>query len=211
MKFQYPFLLALLLSVLGFASYRYMVMQDKNYSEVSDQLCNLQDKLQDELVDLKCKLKRRIMDLKFKMLRSRVPYKLRFNFKDSNCWKLQKIRSSSGNIFDVAVADLQPYFNGVKFILKMGNNSPSMFESPTINIRWNKRYEGFYHLDKEKRKAARLLWKKGFKHKEVAVPRLCTGSTSIEVLLFPCTMDELEHVEITTCTPSVTYSFLRSL
>jgi len=128
--------------------------------------------------------------------------KLFFNAKQSEGYRV--LNSFSGQFF-VSVDGVQPHLDGYKITFSFGNPYYVTYNNPKIKLRWNKHWSVVTSAPKEERKAQMDAWENSFKEKEFSLLRdLLPGSWShIELFITPCTVEELEWVQVSIETPTI--------
>lgn len=111
-------------------------------------------------------------------------------FLDLTTKGFQRVDTSTG-YFLISVSDAQPYLDGYKIRLNVGNPSFATYHGAKFNITWGKKWD-------PKSKSDYDTWSTGLKSKEIAIVEdLAPGSWNpVEIILSPAKNDELGYINL---------------
>ena len=111
----------------------------------------------------------------------------------------QRLDTSTGS-FLVSAEDVEPYLNGYKITLNIGNPSVATYRGFTLHAKWSTAYD-FSHYSAE----SYDKWSKSIQQKDISyTDALVSGVwNKVEVILAPVSRDGLGYLEISLDTNTV--------
>lgn len=145
-------------------------------------LCTRCLDLDEKLSELQSKFYEFKIDIEDRVL----PNSIALNFKEDV--GVQEVVTSSGRFF-ISSGSVNPYLDGYKVVINIGNPYSCTFHNPNINVAWVIPYKKGMNIGD---------WLKSRKEKEHSfITEVKEGTwTKIELPLTPCTVEELENVRI---------------
>ena len=111
-----------------------------------------------------------------------------------------RINSTSG-FFLISVKDVQPYLDGYKLMLNVGNPLSATYKNLKLNVAWGKKFDP-NNLNQTN---SYQTWTNQLQHKELSMPEdLLPGSwNKIALILSPAKADELSYISLKMDTETV--------
>lgn len=115
--------------------------------------------------------------------------------------KYQRIDSDTGS-FLISVEEAEPYLDGYKVQLEIGNPSSASYSGFSVTVRWGKKYD----WDKFDA-ASHEKWEKSIREKEISFTNsLVPGMWNrVELILTPTKADELGFLEVSIKTDTISF------
>lgn len=147
----------------------------------------------DEAKESLALLKKEHNKLKFSIFLDKKPTEWFFNAKEAP--RFQTIQTSEGLLF-VSIVSAQPYLDGYKVSFCFGNPSNATFCGVKFKLRWNRPMPSFEGDDFDEKFSN---WERSYKDKlfDLGDQKLVSGYwNQVEVFLSPCSIEELELIEL---------------
>jgi len=111
----------------------------------------------------------------------------------------QRLDTDTG-FFLVSVEEAQPYLNGYKIHLSVGNPSYATYKDYKMTVKWNRVYDWAKYTQ-----ASYEEWNKAIQEKEISFPdSLQPGAwNSVDLILAPVTPDQLGYLVLSMSTSTV--------
>lgn len=151
-------------------------------SEIKEEIKRLNDESVENTLEL------------FYIKRATMPNPIVINLKESSGFC--KINTEYG-IFLVGVKETTPYLGGYKVKFKIGNITSAEFFDPKIKLKWNRSYEKYSQLAKEKKEIPCYKeWSANAKEKEYSISKKLEPNTwNIIEVFIDAPIEELDYVK----------------